>query len=87
MYEYVTKNEVKIAKSEIEEVIHKVQKFLKGKISFQYHLVGSASSQRNLVTRIKGGNQGFDLDYNIIILSPNDSILVTNSNFTPFTFN
>ena len=69
MFEYVTKEEVKIAKLEIEEVIHKVQKFLKGKISFQYHLIGSASNQRNLVTRIINGNQGFDLDYNIELQS------------------
>lgn len=74
MFEYVTKNEVKIAKLEIEEVIHKVQKFLKGKISFQYHLIGSASNQRNLVTRIKNGNQGFDLDYNIELQSINNEL-------------
>lgn len=76
MFEYVTKEEVKIAKLEIEEVIHKVQKFLKGKISFQYHLIGSASNQRNLVTRIINGNQGFDLDYNIELQSIDKNLVM-----------
>ena len=40
-------------------------------MTFQYYLVGSASNRRHLVTRIVGGNQGFDMDYNIIIKSIN----------------
>ena len=32
-------------------------------ITFQHHLIGSG--HRHMVTRIKGGNGGFDLDYNL----------------------
>lgn len=68
-YEYVSKKEVSIAREEIEEKIHKVQKYLEKEciLTFQYYLVGSASNKRHLVTRIKNGNKGFDLDYNIVI--------------------
>ena len=68
-YEYVTKQEVSIAREEIEDIIHKVQNYLRKEklLTFQYNLIGSASNKRHLVTRIKNGNQGFDLDYNIVI--------------------
>ncbi|MBO5021860.1 MAG: hypothetical protein J6C53_00055 [Clostridia bacterium] len=75
MFEFVTKKEVNLRKSEIEVIIHKVQDFLRENniLTFQYHLVGSASNQRHLVTRVINGNQGFDMDYNIIIqwVNPN----------------
>lgn len=75
MYEFVSKKEVSLARNEIEKVIHNVQFYLKKKkiLSFQYNLVGSANNHRHLVTRIKCGNQGFDLDYNIIIEKLNDN--------------
>lgn len=68
-YEFVSKKEVSIVRDEIEKIIHQVQDYLRkeGILTFQYFLVGSASNKRHLVTRIKNGNQGFDLDYNIII--------------------
>lgn len=66
-FEYVEKKEVGIARKEIESVIHNVQNELKGILTFQFNLVGSASNNRHLVTRIINGNQGFDLDFNIII--------------------
>ena len=69
MYEFVSKKEVSFARDEIEQVIHNVQDYLRENsiLTFQYNLVGSASNHRHLVTRIINGNQGFDMDYNIII--------------------
>ena len=68
-YEYVSKKEVYLVRDEIETIIHKVQDYLRkeGILTFQYYLVGSASNKRHLVTRLKNGNKGFDLDYNLII--------------------
>ena len=73
MFEFVSKKEVSLARNEIETIIHKVQNYLRKNniMTFQYYLVGSASNSRHLVTRIVGGNQGFDMDYNIIIKSIN----------------
>lgn len=34
-------------------------------LTFQFNLIGSAG--RKLITRVKNGNKGFDLDYNIVI--------------------
>lgn len=67
-FEYVTQKEVAQARKEIEPVILKVQDFLrrKGILTFQYCLVGSAG-KRHLVTRVIGGNKGFDLDYNLAL--------------------
>lgn len=69
MYEYVSKKEVSFARNKIEQVIHNVQDYLRRNniLTFEYNLVGSASNHRHLVTRIANGNQGFDMDYNIII--------------------
>ncbi|MBR3885115.1 MAG: hypothetical protein IKJ33_01430 [Clostridia bacterium] len=68
-YEYVSKKEISLARDEIKKIIHQVQDYLRkeGILTFQYYLVGSASNKRHLVTRLKNGNKGFDLDYNIII--------------------
>lgn len=75
MYEFVSKKEVSLARQEIEPIINKVQNYLRDKkiSTFQYNLVGSASNHRHLVTRIVGGNKGFDMDYNLILkqLNPN----------------
>lgn len=73
MYEFVTKKEYAPIRSEIEEIIRKVQKILKKEdsdMTFQFRLIGSGG--RHLITRIKGGNNGYDFDYN----------LVMNSNYT-----
>lgn len=73
MYEFVAKKEYAPIRSEIEEIIRKVQKILKKEdpdMTFQFRLIGSGG--RHLITRIKGGNNGYDFDYN----------LVMNSNYT-----
>ena len=68
-YEYVSNKEISLVRDEIEKIIHRVQDYLRkeGILTFQYYLVGSASNKRHLVTRLKNGNKGFDLDYNLII--------------------
>lgn len=68
-YEYVSNKEISLVRDEIEKIIHRVQDYLRKEriLTFQYYLVGSASNKRHLVTRLKNGNKGFDLDYNIII--------------------
>ncbi|MBQ7276134.1 MAG: hypothetical protein IJS58_02690 [Bacilli bacterium] len=72
-YEYVTKNEYAPVRVKLEKIIHKVQLLAKKDdkdLTFQFKLVGSGS--RHLITRVKGGNSGFDFDYNLI-LNPNYS--------------
>lgn len=34
-------------------------------LTFQFHLVGSG--KKHLITRIKGGNTGYDFDYNLVL--------------------
>ena len=67
MYDYVSRSEYAPARKEFEIIIKKAQQLLKKRngITFQFRLVGSGS--RHLVMRLKGGNKGFDLDYNLIL--------------------
>lgn len=65
MYEYVTKAEYKPLKEEATRILQKMRSQLKNELPFSFQLVGSG--KRHLVTRIKGGNKGFDLDYNLIL--------------------
>ncbi|MCD8194691.1 MAG: hypothetical protein LUD22_00045 [Coprobacillus sp.] len=64
-YEYVTKKEVKELKKILMSLINEVQDYLRRDyFTFRFDFnVGSGS--RNLVTRLKGGNEGFDLDCDI----------------------
>lgn len=66
-FEYVPKGEYQPFKLEVDGILREVQKYLrKNKIlTFQFNLIGSAG--RKLITRVKNGNKGFDLDYNIVI--------------------
>lgn len=66
-YEYVLKNEYRPVREELERIIKKAQRILRKKtgITFQFELIGSGS--KHLITRIKGGNKGFDFDYNLIL--------------------
>ena len=57
-------------------------------ISFEHCLVGSGS--RGLVTRIVGGNQGYDLDFNLVLDAPkgfiNNAELVKRSMMDAFQY-
>ena len=72
MYEYVTKAEYQPVREELEKIIHKVQLYMKKnfKTSFQFKLIGSG--KRHLITRVKNGNGGYDFDYNLILLAPEE---------------
>ena len=68
MYEFVSKREYMPIREEIEGIIRKVQKILKKEDknqTFQFILVGSGG--RHLITRIKGGNAGYDFDFNLVM--------------------
>ncbi|MBI9008661.1 MAG: hypothetical protein JEZ05_01405 [Tenericutes bacterium] len=75
-FEYVSKAELKPAKEQVEKLIRDLQKNLREEnVTFDPKLIGSGG--KNLVTRVVGGNTGFDFDYNFVIqkdadLSPKD---------------
>lgn len=66
-YEYVSKGEYRPVREELEDIIKRAQKILRKKsgITFRFELIGSGS--KHLITRIMGGNKGFDFDYNLIL--------------------
>lgn len=69
-YDYVPRKEYSPIKREFEAIIKKAQKIMEEKYEtpFYYELIGSG--RRHLITRIKGGNKGFDFDYNLVIEHP-----------------
>lgn len=71
-YEYVKKSEYAPVRRELEEIIHRVQGEMKKSygMTFQFRLIGSGS--RHLITRIRNGNSGYDFDYNLMLLPPED---------------
>lgn len=75
MYEYVKKSEYAPVRKELEQIINRVQIYMRKNfgLTFQFRLIGSG--QRHLVTRIKGGNRGYDFDYNVILTPPGDGYL------------
>jgi len=72
MYEYVKRSEYQPVRLELEEIIQKVHRYMKKEfgITFQHKLIGSG--KRHLITRIKGGNKGFDFDYNFLLPCPSE---------------
>lgn len=65
-FEYVTRREYSPVNQNFLSVINLVHADMKKQgITFQHDLIGSGS--RRLVTRIVGGNKGFDFDYNFDI--------------------
>lgn len=67
-YEYVYRSEAAPYKREIIALINRVQKDLRQKklFSFSFEFIGSSS--RNMITREKNSNRGYDFDVN---LTPN----------------
>lgn len=72
MYEYVPRSEYSPVRNDVETFIKQVQNEMRkdNDLPFQFALIGSG--KRHLVTRIKGGNGGYDFDYNLIISPPGD---------------
>lgn len=62
-FQYVAKKELKPAKKQLMELIHKVQDEVRDNFTFQYEFVGSV--KRNMVTWDVKSNVGFDFDVNI----------------------
>ena len=62
-FQYVSKKELKPAKKQLMELIHKVQDEVRDSFTFQYKFVGSV--QRNMVTCDVKSNAGFD--FNIMV--------------------
>ena len=62
MYEYVSRSEYAPIRKELEESIKRTQIQMRKHygLTFQLHLIGSGRKQ--LVTRILGGNNGFDFE-------------------------
>lgn len=67
MFEYVKKSEYAPVRKELERIIKCVQIEMREKygLTFQFQLIGSG--KRHLVTRVCGGNSGYDFDYNLSI--------------------
>lgn len=70
MYEYVKKSEYAPVRKELERIIKRTQIEMHKKhgLRFQFRLIGSG--KRHLVTRVQGGNKGYDFDYNLILSPP-----------------
>ena len=64
-FQYVSKKELKPAKKQLMELIHKVQDEVRDSFTFQYKFVGSV--QINIVTCDVKSNAGFDFDVNIMV--------------------
>lgn len=62
-YEYVDRSEYMPEKLKIVSLLQDVQRDLRGTLSVQFKFVGSAS--RNMVTRDKKSNIGYDFDVNL----------------------
>ena len=69
-FEYVPKEEWKPIRDELLEIIHRLQNEVRDSFTFQYHFVGS--SKRNMITRDRNSNTGFDFDVNIEVNDPNE---------------
>lgn len=72
MYEYVKKSEYAPVRKELDQIIKRTQIEMRKNygLTFQFYLIGSG--KRHLVTRIKGGNNGYDFDYNLVLYPPNN---------------
>jgi len=66
-FEYVSKKEWMPVKKDLIELINMVQNEIRSEFTFSFDFIGSSS--RNMITREKNGNKGYDFDVNI---KPND---------------
>ena len=69
-FEYVPKEEWKPIRDELFEIIHRLQNEVRDDFTFQYHFVGS--SKRDMITRDRKSNKGFDFDVNIEVNDPDE---------------
>lgn len=64
-FEYVPKKEYMPVKKQLIELIHKVQDEVREKFTFDFEFIGSAS--RNMITRNRKSNVGYDFDVNLFV--------------------
>lgn len=69
-YEYVKKEEWQPVRDELYKIIYNLQHEVGDYFTFQYHFVGS--SKRNMITRDRNSNTGFDFDVNIEVNDPDE---------------
>lgn len=62
-FRYVTKNEAKLIKEELYQLLYEVQDLVRDYFTFKFTTVGSSS--RNMITYDANSNIGFDFDINI----------------------
>lgn len=63
-FEYVSRREAQPFKNDIEALIHRVQNDVREYFTLDRRFIGSSS--RNMITREKNGNKGFDFDVDLI---------------------
>ena len=64
-YDYVTKEQWKPVRDDLEKLIHLVQDEVRSDFTFSYRFIGSAA--RNMITCDKTKNIGFDFDVNLYV--------------------
>jgi hypothetical protein len=70
-FEYVSNYEWEPVRDELFEIIHRLQDEVRDNFTFQYHFVGS--SKRQMITRDRNSNIGFDFDVNIEVNDPDEN--------------
>lgn len=71
-FEYVSRREAQPIKKEVIALIHKVQDYVRKDFTFGYRFVGNSTGDRNMITREKDGNKGFDFNVDLIPNVDND---------------
>lgn len=69
-FEYVSKKEAAPYKSQLIELLNRVQDYVRDELTFQFAFIGSSS--RNMITYDPTTNVGFDFDVNIAVNDDNE---------------
>lgn len=72
-FEYVSKKEAAPYKSQLIELLNRVQDYVRDEFTFQFTFIGSSS--RNMITYDPTTNVGFDFDVNIAVNDDNEDYL------------
>lgn len=69
-FEYVSRREAQPIKNDIIALINRVQEYVRDYFTLDFRFVGS--SRRNMITREKNSNRGFDFDVNLMPMRFNE---------------
>ena len=69
-FRYVTKNEAKPIKEELDQILYEVQELVRDNFTFSFRPIGSSS--RNMITYDAKSNIGFDFDINLEVNDDNE---------------